>query len=104
MAHDLPVLPAAAIAAVEIGASLVYDAHELYPEQFHFSARQKALFTDAEAALIKHADLVTTINGSIAAEMAARYDIVSPELILNAPAVPALSRKGNPLRKIPDPA
>ena len=99
VAHDLPVLAAAAIAAVEIGASLVYDAHELYPEQFHFSARQKALFTNAEAALIKHADLVTTINGSIAAEMAARYDIVPPELILNAPAVPALPRKGDPLRE-----
>jgi glycosyltransferase involved in cell wall biosynthesis len=99
VAHDLPVLAAAAIAAIEFGASLVYDAHELYPEQFHFSSRQKALFSDAEAALIKHADLVTTINGSIAAEMAARYGIVSPELILNAPAVPALPRKGDPLRE-----
>jgi glycosyltransferase involved in cell wall biosynthesis len=31
--------------------------------------------------------------------MAARYDIVPPELILNAPAVPAHPRKGDPLRE-----
>jgi glycosyltransferase involved in cell wall biosynthesis len=100
VAHDLPVLPAAAIAALHTGASLVYDAHELYPEQCHFSAAQKTLFGNAEAALIKNADLVTTINQSIATEMAARYQIISPQVILNAPAIPAEPwREGDLLRQ-----
>jgi glycosyltransferase involved in cell wall biosynthesis len=106
VAHDLPVLPAAAIAALHSGASLVYDAHELYPEQCHFSAALKALFGNAEAELIKHADLVTTINQSIATEMATRYAIPLPQVILNAPAVPAEPRmNGDVLRhdlQIPD--
>ena len=88
VAHDLPVLAAAAAAAKQVGAALVYDAHELYPEIGYFSEKQRTLYARAEAALIKDADLVTTINELIATEMAARYDITLPQVILNAPAGP----------------
>jgi glycosyltransferase involved in cell wall biosynthesis/SAM-dependent methyltransferase len=86
VANDLPVLPAAAVAAAQIGAVLVYDAHELFPEIVYHSAEQQALFREAEADLIKDAALVTTINESIAEEMARRYEIALPAVILNAPA------------------
>jgi glycosyltransferase involved in cell wall biosynthesis len=85
-ANDLPVLPAAAVAAAEIGATLVFDAHELYPEIGAYSAEQRVLYREAEADLIKDAALVTTINQSIAEEMAQRYGIATPEILLNAPA------------------
>jgi glycosyltransferase involved in cell wall biosynthesis len=89
VAHDLPVLAAAAAAAKQVGAALVYDAHELYPEQYHFGSELTALYSKAEAVLIREANLVTTVNQSIAREMAVRYDIEQPQVILNAAAVPA---------------
>jgi glycosyltransferase involved in cell wall biosynthesis/SAM-dependent methyltransferase len=86
VANDLPVLPAAAVAAAQIGAVLVYDAHELFPEIGYYSIQQRDLYSAAEADLIKDCALVTTINQSIAEEMARRYDITVPAVILNAPA------------------
>jgi glycosyltransferase involved in cell wall biosynthesis len=88
VAHDLPVLAAAAVAAIQTKAALVYDAHELYPEIGYYSGEQRTLYARSEARLIKDARLVTTINESIAAEMAARYGIATPQVILNAPAAP----------------
>jgi glycosyltransferase involved in cell wall biosynthesis len=100
VAHDLPVLAAAAAAAKHVGAALVYDAHELYPEQYHFGKERTALYTKAEAVLIKSADLVTTVNDAIATEMAARYNITVPQVILNAvPSSAQLSIHGNLLRQ-----
>jgi glycosyltransferase involved in cell wall biosynthesis len=89
VAHDLPVLASAAVAAEESGCYLAYDAHELYPEQHLFSAERSASLGRAEADLISRADLVTTVNGSIATEMAERYGIDCPAIILNCPAAPA---------------
>ena len=89
VAHDLPVLASAAVAAEESGCYLAYDAHELYPEQHLFSAERSASLGRAEADLISRADLVTTVNGSIATEMAKRYGIDCPAIILNCPAAPA---------------
>ena len=89
VAHDLPVLASAAVAAEEFGCYLAYDAHELYPEQHLFSAERSASLGQAEAELISRADLVTTVNGSIASEMAERYCIDRPSIILNCPAAPA---------------
>jgi glycosyltransferase involved in cell wall biosynthesis/SAM-dependent methyltransferase len=86
VANDLPVLPAAAVAAAQTGAALVYDAHELFPEIGYYSAEQRDLYSAVEADLIKDCALVTTINRSIAEEMARRYDITVPAVILNAPA------------------
>jgi glycosyltransferase involved in cell wall biosynthesis/SAM-dependent methyltransferase len=91
VAHDLPVLPAAAGVAHLHGARLVYDAHELYPEQAHFGAKRTALYRDVESLLIHRAHLVTTVNQSIAEEMAKCYGIRMPEVILNAPDVQGIS-------------
>ena len=85
VAHDLPVLPAALVAAREVGSRLAYDAHELYPEQHYFTPERVALFSATEATLIGKADLVTTVNESIAQEMVKRYSIAPPTVIWNAP-------------------
>jgi len=88
VAHDLPVLASAATAAEIMGAMLLYDAHELYPEQHLFEADYAALLSRTEQELICRALLVTTVNASIAAEMSRRYAIKLPEVLLNAPAAP----------------
>lgn len=89
IAHDLPALPAAATAAEALNALLIYDAHELYPEQRVFDADHVALLGRAERELIRRARLVTTVNASIAAEISQRYSITLPEVLLNAPAAPS---------------
>jgi glycosyltransferase involved in cell wall biosynthesis/SAM-dependent methyltransferase len=89
VAHDLPVLPAAAMAAARHGAWLCYDAHELYPEQHHFGAERQERYRRAEAQLAPVADFVVTVNESIAAEMAQRYGIAMPSVVLNCPEVPS---------------
>ncbi len=85
VAHDLPVLPAAALAARVFGVPLAYDAHELYPEQHHFPQERKDAYTRAERDLAPLAQLITTVNLSIAREMAQRYGIPEPHVVLNAP-------------------
>jgi glycosyltransferase involved in cell wall biosynthesis len=85
VAHDLPVLASAVAAADEVGAAVFYDAHELYPEQLHFGAERMQLYRNAEAALIPLAEMVTTVNRSIADEMHVRYGIPTPRVILNTP-------------------
>ena len=88
VAHDLPVLASAVVAARSSGARVAYDAHELYPEQHHFKPEYVEVLSRAEAELIGYADLVTTVNQSIAQEMPKRYRIEQPAVILNAPAAP----------------
>lgn len=85
VAHDLPVLPAAIAAADLTGARLVYDAHELYPEQEYFGQQRIELYRKVELALAPIPDAVLTVNKSIAEEMARRYSIDEPMVLLNAP-------------------
>jgi glycosyltransferase involved in cell wall biosynthesis len=85
VAHDLPVLPAAVAAADMLGARLLYDAHELYPEQLHFGEERIELYRKVEQALIRLPDTVITVNKSIAEEMARRYEVDEPMVVLNAP-------------------
>lgn len=82
--HDLPALEAGAELAASWGVPLVYDAHELYPEQKSFSAVQRRICSKAEAEHIKKADLVFAVNESIGDEMARRYQIAKPVTLLNA--------------------
>jgi len=82
--HDLPTLEAGVNIANARGLPLVYDAHELYPEQRSFSSVQKRICSDAERRLIRRADLVFAVNESIATEMAKRYEIERPIAIWNA--------------------
>ncbi len=82
--HDLPALEAGVQLATQWRVPLVYDAHELYPEQRAFSRQQRRICFDAESRLIKKANLVFAVNHSIAQEMSKRYGIAEPEVLLNA--------------------
>lgn len=87
--HDLPGLEGGVKLAQQWQVPLVYDAHELYPEQCSFSTAQRKLCSDAEARLILNAKLVFAVNESIAEEMAKRYGIPKPIPLLNAIDPPA---------------
>ncbi len=88
VAHDLPQLPAALMAALQSGAWLVYDSHELYPEQELFiETGTIGALTDIEKWLAPLADQVITVNRSIAEMMVIRYKIDLPAVILNCPAL-----------------
>lgn len=86
-AHDLPQLPAAAIAAQCNNAYLVFDAHELFPERQFYTPQTIHFLQDLERELLPLADLTITVNKSIAELMAVRYGIDLPRVILNCPAV-----------------
>lgn len=88
-AHDLNNLPAAAAAARATGARLVYDAHELFPEMANRWVRLKrASWRRLEARLLPRCDLALTVNDFIAAEMARRYRVPPPLVVLNCPDPP----------------
>lgn len=87
--HDLPALQAGAELAAAKRIPLVYDAHELYPEQRAFSGRQRRICAENERRYIKHAARVFTVNESIAEEMVRRYGIEKPTVVLNALDPPA---------------
>lgn len=87
--HDLPALEAGVQLAALWDVPLVYDAHELYPEQKSFSAVQQRICSQAEAEQIRKADLVFAVNESIGEEMARRYGIAKPVTLLNAIDPPA---------------
>lgn len=82
--HDLPALQAGAELAGAWGVPLIYDAHELYPEQRSFSTQQRRICADAEREFIKQASVVFAVNESIASEMANRYGIKMPIVLTNA--------------------
>jgi glycosyltransferase involved in cell wall biosynthesis len=82
--HDLPYLKAAMYAKRRIHVPLVYDAHELYPEIATLSPQQRRTLTRIERRLVPLCDHVITVNPFIASEMAKRYHIPLPTVILNA--------------------
>jgi glycosyltransferase involved in cell wall biosynthesis/SAM-dependent methyltransferase len=84
IAHDLPALKAAHRLAKEWSIPLGYDAHELYYEQSVFSEKKKKLMRQVEQELIKECDIAFAVNLSIAEEMASRYHIKAPNVLLNA--------------------
>jgi glycosyltransferase involved in cell wall biosynthesis len=83
-AHDLPRLRVATKAKKRLGVPLIYDAHELYPEIATQTLAQKKILNRREKRCIKYADAVITVNEFIADEMAKRYRIEKPQVILNA--------------------
>lgn len=82
--HDLPALEAGVELSTRWGVPLVYDAHELYPEQRSFTSVQRRICSQAEKRLIPHARQVFAVNESIAGEMARRYGINKPVVLTNA--------------------
>ena len=84
VAHDLPQLPVGAMAALYHGSYLIYDSHELFPEQ-SFVQNSKSMFSSMEHHLAPMADEVIVVNESMVEEMMARYSVHS-EVILNCPS------------------
>ena len=82
--HDFPTLEAAVKLAKEKKVNLIYDSHELYPEQYTFSKYSKLIYKESEHRLIKFCKLVFTVNQSIAKKMADYYQIDEPITLINA--------------------
>ncbi len=89
-AHDLNMLPVAWWAARKNGAKLVYDSHELYLDRNRFrpyTRLGKFIVGRIEAYLIRRAHAVITVNETIANELASRYMVQIPGVIMNAPSM-----------------
>lgn len=87
-AHDLGTLPVAYYAAKRHQGILIYDSHELYIERNTLkptSQITKYLISKIEAFLIRRSDVVITVNESIAQELAHRYRIKLPYVLINVP-------------------
>jgi glycosyltransferase involved in cell wall biosynthesis len=82
IAHDLPMLPVALAAAERHGGRVLYDSHELYPEQ-DFFAHERRLWREVEARHIRRADAIVTVNPSIAGVLARRHGIDTPLVVQN---------------------
>lgn len=98
-AHDLPQLRAAAVVARRRRIPLIYDAHELYPEIMSLRPRLRRRLRRLERRLISGCDAVITVNPYLADEIARRYDIPPPTVILNAAQPAAGDRGPDPLRE-----
>jgi len=83
-AHDLPQLRVAVAGKRILNVPLIYDSHELYPEICTLTPDEKRYLFDREAQLVHHCDHIIIINHLTAAEMAHRYKISPPSVIMNA--------------------
>lgn len=98
-AHDLNTLPVAALLARRTCARLLYDSHELYPEVSTLSDLERRVWSAIEPILIRRADRVITVCDSIARELARRYRVAVPEVVLNCPPeLPVVDPSRSPLR------
>lgn len=82
--HDFPTLEAASLLAKAKKVSFIYDAHEFYSSQHHFSMQRQEVYQNKEHELIQKCDLVFTVNQSIAKEMAKVFSIPQPVTLINA--------------------
>jgi len=95
--HDLHTLPAALHIRRHLAprAKVIYDSHELFPYQIADYSFQRH-WSKIEKRCIRQADLVITVNDSIADDLAQRYSIPRPEVLYNsyeAPPSTEISRK-----------
>lgn len=85
-AHDGVTLPAAARAAKDIGAKLIFDSHEL---ELHrsppLSRMRKWQVKRTERAFLPRADRVMTVTERAADYLAGEYAIPRPTVVFNAP-------------------
>jgi glycosyltransferase involved in cell wall biosynthesis len=85
-AHDFDTLTPAYLAARVNGAKLVYDSHELWLENDRLAPYlplQKPALWFLEKALARRADLTITVSDPIADELAIRYGIERPVVLVN---------------------
>lgn len=97
-ANNLDTLQLASGLAKQHGAAVVYDAHELWVEYVSdrgggAAERLAALptrwyWTLVEWSLLPRVDAAITVNRFIAREMAERYGVPEPEVVLNVTATP----------------
>jgi glycosyltransferase involved in cell wall biosynthesis len=99
-AHDLHTLPVGWAAARGRG-RLVYDAHELYPEISTLTARERRVWRFIEQRLVGRADAVVTVCDSIADEIAQRYGVPRPGVLLNCPSL-TLQPEGDAVVRLRD--
>ncbi|RMH68656.1 MAG: glycosyltransferase [Gemmatimonadetes bacterium] len=85
--HDLDTLLAGAIMAKLRGKKLIYDSHELFPEQGSLAnrPRERKIWGMLERLLIHLPDWIITVNDSLAEIMAERYHVEPPTPIRNIP-------------------
>lgn len=87
--HDYETLLLGLVAAKIKNARLIYDSHELWTESRFFVSRigklKKPLVSLIEYVLIKKADVVITVNYSIAKYLSLKYRIKEPFVISNYP-------------------
>jgi glycosyltransferase involved in cell wall biosynthesis len=88
--HDLTTLPAAVKLRRRLNpsAKLIYDSHEFWPFQWMRGPIQQ-YWLQLENKYIHEADLVITVNASIAREMEKLYDLRRVETIFNSHGVGA---------------
>jgi glycosyltransferase involved in cell wall biosynthesis len=93
--HDLDTLPIGAEIRTAMcpKAKLIYDSHELFPHQFP-AGRYQRYWSRIETDYVSAADLVITVNESIARALTHFYGIERPEVIYNSYAAP---QRGTPL-------
>jgi len=85
-ANDLDTLPAAVILSRLNNVPLLYDAHELFSDQFNRTSRQfSAILFGLEHWLIRFAHKVVTVNDSIAETLAEWHRIQKPAVVMNCP-------------------
>jgi glycosyltransferase involved in cell wall biosynthesis len=86
-AHDLATVSAGILAARELRARLVYDAHELERHTNYWSLNRWTKFWIAhyETAFATRCDAVVTVCDSIADWLARQYGIQRPVVVCNAP-------------------
>lgn len=82
--HDFPMLKTAVFFAKKRKIKLIYDAHELYYAQVQLPHSIQKKYKKQESTLIHHADEVITVNPYIGQLMVDRYQIASPNIIMNA--------------------
>lgn len=89
-ANDYNTLWVGVAARFLVGAALVYDAHELWPDRNRRPEPRWWLLA-AEAGLVRGAHARITTSPGYAAVMASRYRIAPPVLVRNIPSSPAPS-------------
>jgi glycosyltransferase involved in cell wall biosynthesis len=100
-AHDLNSMLPALITARINKAKIVYDSHELWPEQYPLCTKvwQKRFWQAVEKWCIKRVDQVITTNVSRAAYMAQLYDVPTPTVVRNCCEYMEVKKRENLLRE-----
>ena len=97
--HDLDGLRPGVYAKRESGTSLIYDAHELYPDMAAKGrpAYELRAWIAYERRLIRHADLVFAVTPSRAEEMRRRFEIEQPQVLRNVPETSFAAESDSPV-------